>query len=93
MLPNIYFVLIISFCECDSDGSDKRSRYDAINIWNSTSGEKGFMELYDTGRRRKSRKVRFPWTAFFFNISRVNLYFMCLQSASCIKKFDLLSII
>ncbi|CAF1926458.1 BnaC05g50020D [Brassica napus] len=45
-----------AFTESQRDGSDKRSRYDAINIWNSTSGEKGFMELYDTGRRRKSRK-------------------------------------
>lgn len=72
------------FCECDSDGSNKRSRHDAINIWNSTSGEKGFMELYDTGRRRKSRKARFPWTASSF--SQVNLYYYIVSSLRLLQQ-------
>ncbi|CAH8381300.1 unnamed protein product [Eruca vesicaria subsp. sativa] len=38
------------------DGSEKRAKYDSINIMNSTSAEKFFRDLVDPGRRRKSRK-------------------------------------
>ncbi|KAF8102512.1 hypothetical protein N665_0198s0212 [Sinapis alba] len=45
-----------ALADSQRDGSEKRSKNDAINISNSTSGEKGFMEFFFTGRRRKSRK-------------------------------------
>lgn len=62
-------------CECHSDGSGNRARYDPISISNSTLGVEKFMEFMSSGRRRKSRKVCFPRIATIL-ISHVNLYYI-----------------
>ncbi|CAA7056597.1 unnamed protein product, partial [Microthlaspi erraticum] len=46
-----------ALADSQRDGSDKRVKYDGINISNSTVGEKGFMEQFmSSGRRRRSKK-------------------------------------